>query len=51
MGVREFFRPRQDKFLQSLIRQAEITRDGMNALEAYVKKRSDKRAASVVQAE
>jgi len=43
MGLKEF--------LQSLIRQAEITLEGMDALEIYVKKRSDKHAATVVQAE
>ncbi len=51
MGIREFFRPRQDKFLQSLIEQAEITLHGMDALESYMKKRSDKYALEVRQAE
>ena len=51
MGLKEFFKPRQDKFLQLLIRQAEITLVGMNALEAYMKKRSEKHATSVRQAE
>ncbi|HSR30484.1 MAG TPA: DUF47 family protein [Anaerolineae bacterium] len=51
MGLKEFFKPRQDKFLHSLIQQAEITLEGMNALEAYMKKRSEKNAASVRQAE
>ena len=51
MGLKDFFKPRQDKFLQSLIRQAEITLQGMDALEAYMKKRSDKYAATVRQAE
>ncbi len=51
MGLKEFFKPRQDKFLQLLIRQAEITLAGMDALESYMKKRSDKSAAKVVQAE
>ena len=51
MGLKDFFKPRQDKFLQSLIRQAEITLQGMDALEAYMKKRSDKCAARVRQAE
>ncbi len=51
MGFKEFFKPRQDRFLQLLVRQAEITLAGMNALEAYMKKRSDKHAAAVVQAE
>jgi predicted phosphate transport protein (TIGR00153 family) len=51
MGLKEFFKPRQDRFLQSLIGQAEITLQGMDALELYMKKRSDKHAAAVVQAE
>jgi predicted phosphate transport protein (TIGR00153 family) len=51
MGLKDFFKPRQDKFLQLLIRQAEITLEGMNALEVYMKKRSDKHAATVIQAE
>ena len=51
MGLKELFKPRQDRFLQSLIRQAEITLQGMDALEAYVTKRSDKQAAAVAQAE
>ncbi len=51
MGLGEFFRPRRDKFLQLLIQQAEVTLLGMQALEAYMKKRSDKYAASVRQAE
>ena len=51
MGLKQFFKPRQDKFLQSLIRQTEITLAGMDALEAYMKKKSDKHAASVRQAE
>ena len=51
MGLRDLFKPRPDKFLQSLIQQAEITLRGMNALEAYMKKRSAKHAAAVRQAE
>jgi predicted phosphate transport protein (TIGR00153 family) len=51
VGLRQFFEPRQDKFLQSLIEQTEITLHGMDALEAYMKKRSAKYAASVRQAE
>jgi predicted phosphate transport protein (TIGR00153 family) len=51
VGLREFFRPRQDKFLQSLIAQAEVTLEGLVALEAYMKKRSDRYAAAVGQAE
>jgi predicted phosphate transport protein (TIGR00153 family) len=51
VGFREFLKPRQDKFLQLLIQQAEITLEGMAALEAYTKKRSEKYAAAVTQAE
>jgi predicted phosphate transport protein (TIGR00153 family) len=51
VGLREFFKPRQDKFLQLLIEQAEITLQGMDALESYMKKRADKHAVAVRQAE
>ena len=51
MGLKEFFKPKQDKFLQLLIEQAEITLHGMDALESYMKKRSAKHAATVRQAE
>lgn len=51
MGLRAFFKPRQDKFVQSLICQAELTLHGMDVLEAYMKKRSAKHAESVRQAE
>jgi predicted phosphate transport protein (TIGR00153 family) len=51
VGLKEFFAPKQDRFLQSLIAQAEITLHGMEALELYMKRRSDKHAAAVVQAE
>ena len=51
MGLREFFKPRKDKFLELLIRQAEITLQGMVALEQYMKKAAEKHAAAVTQAE
>jgi len=51
VGFREFFKPRKDKFVQLLIEQAEITLQGMDALESYMKKRSEKHAISVRQAE
>ena len=51
VGFREFCKPRQDKFLQLLIEQAETTQGGMVELESYMKKRSDKHAVDVVQAE
>ncbi len=51
MGLKEFFKPKPDKFLQSLTVQAGITLQGMNALEAYMKRGSEKHAAAVAQAE
>ena len=51
MGLKEFFKPRQDRFVQLLIEQAEITLHGMDALESYMKKRSEKHATTVRQAE
>ena len=51
MGLKEFLKPRPDRFLNLLIEQAEITLQGMDALESYMKKRSEKHAASVRQAE
>jgi predicted phosphate transport protein (TIGR00153 family) len=51
LDLKRFFKPRQDIFLHLLIQQAETTLDGMNSLESYMKKRSDKHAAAVIQAE
>jgi hypothetical protein len=51
VGLKEFFKPRKDKFVQLLIEQAEITLHGMDALESYMKKRSDKHSVTVRQAE
>lgn len=51
MGLKEFFKPKQDRFLALLIQQSEKTLEGLNALEAYMKRRSDKQAARVTQAE
>jgi predicted phosphate transport protein (TIGR00153 family) len=51
MGLKEFFKPRQDKFLQLLIEQAEITLRGMDALEGYMEECADEYAAAVHQAE
>ncbi|MGQ9600967.1 MAG: DUF47 domain-containing protein [Anaerolineae bacterium] len=44
-------KPKQDKFLELLIQQAEITLRGMVALEAYMKKATEEHATAVVQAE
>ena len=51
MGFKEFFRPKQDKFLQLLIQHAETTLEGMDALEAFMKTRSDETASRVTRAE
>ena len=51
MGLKQFIKPRQDKFTESLIQQADITLQGMAALEAYMKKAAEKHAAAVAQAE
>lgn len=51
MGLKEFLKPKQDKFLELLIQQAEITLRGMVALEAYMKKATEEQATAVVQAE
>jgi predicted phosphate transport protein (TIGR00153 family) len=51
VGLKRFFKPRQDRFLQLLIEQTDLTLQGMNALESYMKKRSDKHAEKVIQAE
>jgi len=51
VGLKEFFKPRQDRFLQLLIQQSEMTVRGVDALAAYMKTGSDEDAAGVVQAE
>ncbi|MGC9334376.1 MAG: DUF47 domain-containing protein [Anaerolineae bacterium] len=51
MGIKEFFKPRKDQFVKLLVQQAETTLQGLNALEYYMKKRSDKHATAVMQAE
>jgi len=51
VGLKDLRKPRQDKFVQSLIEQAEITLQGLGALESYMKRQSEKYAAAVVQAE
>jgi len=51
VGLREFFKPRQDKFLGLLTQQAEKTLEGMAALLAFLNKNTDKNAATVRQIE
>lgn len=49
---KDLFKPRPDRFVELLIRQAEQALEAMNALEQYMRKgRSEKSAARVVQAE
>jgi len=51
MGLRQFFKPRRERFLLLLAEQAEQALQAMDALESYMKKASDKTAARVVQIE
>ncbi|HIC93832.1 MAG TPA: DUF47 family protein [Anaerolineae bacterium] len=51
MGLRDLFKPRQDKFLKLLIGQASKTLEGMEALEDYMKDGSEEAAKRVVRAE
>jgi len=49
--IKDFFKPRQDNFVRLLIQQAEWTVQGIEALEKYMKKRSEKHAEQVHLAE
>jgi uncharacterized protein len=51
VGLKEFFRPKQDKFVQLLIQHAETTLEGMEALEAYMQTGTDEAASRVTRAE
>ncbi|MDY7039672.1 MAG: DUF47 family protein [Chloroflexota bacterium] len=51
MGLRDFFKPRQDKFLQLIIEQAAKTLEGMEALEDFMKEPSGEAAKQVRKAE
>ena len=51
MGWRDFFKPRQDKFLRLLIEQAAKTLEGMEALEDYMKDADEETAKRVTRAE
>jgi len=44
MGIKDFFKPRRDKFLRLLIDHAAKTLEGLESLEEFVKKPSEKRA-------
>lgn len=47
MGIKNFFKPRQDKFLRLLIDQAAKTLEGLESLEEFVKKPGDERAYQI----
>jgi predicted phosphate transport protein (TIGR00153 family) len=49
--IKGFFKPRQSSFVRLLIEQAEWTVEGIEALEAYMKKRGEKHAERVKVAE
>ena len=51
MGLRDFFKPRQDKFIRLLIEQAAKTLEGMEALEEFMKDPSRETAKRVRKAE
>lgn len=47
MGIKNFFKPRQDKFLRLLIDHAAKTLEGLESLEAFIKQPSDERAQEI----
>ncbi len=51
MGIRDWFKPKEDNFLRLLIQQAEQTKIGLEALEAYMNTGSAEAAARVDAAE
>jgi len=51
MGLRDFFKPRQDKFLRLIIEQAAKTLEGMEALEEFMRDPSRETAKRVRKAE
>lgn len=51
MGIKEFFKPRQDNFIRLLIQQAEQTKLGLEALAQYMITSSPEDAARVEKAE
>jgi predicted phosphate transport protein (TIGR00153 family) len=51
VGIKDWFRPRQDVFIRLLIDQAEQTKIGLEALEAYMNSHSQEDAARVGKAE
>lgn len=51
MGIRDFFRPRQDNFVALLLEQAAITLKGMELLEDYMEAQSPEIAHQIMAAE
>ncbi len=49
--IRGIFKPRQNNFVKLLIQQADLTVEGVEALEAYMKKRGSKHAERLNQVE
>ena len=47
MGIKDFFKPRQNKFLNLLIEHAAKTLEGLQCLEEFMKKPSEKRAERI----
>ncbi|MBC8448355.1 MAG: DUF47 family protein [Chloroflexi bacterium] len=51
MGLRDFFRPRQDNFIRLLTEQAKITLQGLEYLQDYMKRKAPAKAKKVDDAE
>jgi len=47
VGIKDLFKPRQDKFLRLLIEHAAKTLEGLESLEGFMKKPSEKRADQI----
>ncbi len=51
MGIKDFFKPRQDKFLRLLTEHAAKTLEGLQSLEEFVKEPSEEQAREIRQLE
>jgi len=47
VGIKDFFKPRQDKFLRLLIEHAAKTLEGLECLEAFMREPNDERARQI----
>ena len=47
MGIKDFFKPRQDKFLRLLIEHAAKTLEGLECLEEFMREPNDERARQI----